>query len=161
MDANSGVPDASAAEARGSARRRDRRRRWRRCSEPHMHGWRGAEGCDGRRRRLVRLMWPAARVEAEAPPPPAQGPPTSPSSSSVPQSRTTSYPPESAARKQDFVDSPRPVSSDSFIKVRFFVGYISLGNLLANLHGFNPAEDGNLIKSSSFLFFVSTLVPAI
>ncbi|KAG2550324.1 hypothetical protein PVAP13_9KG354726 [Panicum virgatum] len=82
-----------------------------------MHGWRGAEGCDGRRRRLVRLMWPAARVEAEAPPPPAQGPPTSPSSSSVPPSRTTSYPPESAAaRKQDFVDSPRPVSSDSFIK---------------------------------------------
>ena len=88
-----------------------------------MHGWRGAEGCDGRRRRLVRLMWPAARVEAEAPPPPAQGPPTSPSSSSVPPSRTTSYPPEPAARKQDFVDSPRPVSSDSFIKVRFFVGY--------------------------------------
>ncbi|KAG2539206.1 hypothetical protein PVAP13_9NG454900 [Panicum virgatum] len=81
-----------------------------------MHGWRGAEGCDGRRRRLVRLMWPAARVEAEAPPPPAQGPPTSPSSSSVPPSRTTSYPPESAARKQDFVDSPRPVSPDSFIK---------------------------------------------
>ncbi|KAK8445387.1 hypothetical protein SEVIR_9G318600v4 [Setaria viridis] len=81
-----------------------------------MHGWRGAEGCDGRRRRLVRLMWPAARVEAEAPPPPAQGPPTSPSSSSVPPSRTTSYPPESAARKQDCVDSPRPVSPDSFIK---------------------------------------------
>ncbi|KAG2557579.1 hypothetical protein PVAP13_8NG239506 [Panicum virgatum] len=81
-----------------------------------MHGWRGAEGCDGRRRRLVRLMWPAARVEAEAPPPPAQGPPTSPSSSSVPPSRTTSYPPESAARKQDFVDSPRPGSPDSFIK---------------------------------------------
>ncbi|PUZ40001.1 hypothetical protein GQ55_9G388900 [Panicum hallii var. hallii] len=80
-----------------------------------MHGWRGAEGCDGRRRRL-RLMWPAARVEAEAPPPPAQGPPTSPSSSSVPPSRTISYPPESAARKQDFVDSPRPVSPDSFIK---------------------------------------------
>ncbi|KAG2550359.1 hypothetical protein PVAP13_9KG543000 [Panicum virgatum] len=81
-----------------------------------MHGWRGAEGCDGRRRLLVRLMWPAARVEAEAPPPPAQGPPTSPSSSSVPPSRTTSYPPESAARKQDFVDSPRPVSPNSFIK---------------------------------------------
>lgn len=88
-----------------------------------MHGWRSAEGCDGRRRRLVRLMWPAARVEAEAPPPPAQGPPTSPSSSSVPPSRTTSYPPESAARKQDLVCSPRPVSPDSFIKVRFFVGY--------------------------------------
>ncbi|KAF8689189.1 hypothetical protein HU200_041974 [Digitaria exilis] len=81
-----------------------------------MHGWRGAEGCDGSRRRLVRLMWPAARVEAEAPPPPAQGPPTSPSSSSVPPSRTTSYPSESAARKQDLVCSPRPVSPDSFIK---------------------------------------------
>ncbi|KAG2557581.1 uncharacterized protein LOC120685623 isoform X2 [Panicum virgatum] len=92
-----------------------------------MHGWRGAEGCDGRRRRLVRLMWPAARVEAEAPPPPAQGPPTSPSSSSVPPSRTTSYPPESAARKQDFVDSPRPGSPDSFIKavdVPPFIGLI-------------------------------------
>ncbi|CAN6283833.1 unnamed protein product [Urochloa humidicola] len=83
-----------------------------------MHGCRGAEGwCDGRRRRLVRLMWPAARVEAQAPPPPAQGPPTSPPCSSVPPSRTPSYPPESAARKQeDLVDSPRPVSPDSFIK---------------------------------------------
>ncbi|CAL4923960.1 unnamed protein product [Urochloa decumbens] len=83
-----------------------------------MHGCRGAEGwCDGRGRRLVRLMWPAARVEAQAPPPPAQGPPTSPPTSSVPPSRTSSYPPESAARKQeDLVDSPRPVSHDTFIK---------------------------------------------
>ncbi|CAL4940747.1 unnamed protein product [Urochloa decumbens] len=83
-----------------------------------MHGCRGAEGwCDGRGRRLVRLMWPAARVEAQAPPPPAQGPPTSPPTSSVPPSRASSYPPESAARKQeDLVDSPRPVSPDSFIK---------------------------------------------
>ncbi|KAJ1296156.1 hypothetical protein BS78_01G278000 [Paspalum vaginatum] len=73
-----------------------------------MHGWRGAEGCDGRRRRLVRLMWPSARVEAEAPPPPALGPATSPSSSSVP--------PESAAQKQECVDSPCAVSPNSFIK---------------------------------------------
>jgi hypothetical protein len=85
-----------------------------------MHGWRGAEGCDVRRRRLVRLMWPAARVEAEAPPPPAQGPATSPStSSSVPPSRTTSYPPEPAAQKQECIDLPRPVSPDCFVKVRF------------------------------------------
>ncbi|CAD6204573.1 unnamed protein product [Miscanthus lutarioriparius] len=61
-------------------------------------------------------MWPAARVEAEAPPPPAQGPATSPSSSSVPPSRTTSYPPESAAQKQECIDLPRPVSLDCFVK---------------------------------------------
>jgi len=84
-----------------------------------MHGWRGAEGCDVRRPRLVRLMWPAARVEAEAPPPPAQGPATSPSSSSVPPSRTTFYPPDSAAQKQECIDLPRPGSPDSFVKVRF------------------------------------------
>ncbi|AQL05426.1 BAH domain [Zea mays] len=80
-----------------------------------MHGWRGAEGCDVRRQRLVRLMWPAARVEAEAPPPPAQGPATSPSGSSVPPSRTTSLPPESAAQ-QECIDPPRPVSPGSFVK---------------------------------------------
>ncbi|RLN42492.1 uncharacterized protein C2845_PM01G47030 [Panicum miliaceum] len=80
-----------------------------------MHGWRGGEGCDGRRRRLVRLMWPAARVEAEAPP--AQGPATSPSRSSVLPPRTISYPPAAAAaREQDCVDSPRPGSPGSFIK---------------------------------------------
>jgi len=42
-----------------------------------------------------------------------------------------------------------------------FFCWVSLGNLLANLHGFNPAEDAYLIKSSSFHLFVSTLVPAI
>jgi hypothetical protein len=52
-------------------------------SEPAMHGWCGDEGCDGRRRCLVQLMWPVARVEAEAPPSPAQGPTTSPSHSSI------------------------------------------------------------------------------
>jgi len=82
-----------------------------------MHGWRGGEGCDGRRPRLVRLMWPAARVEAEAPSSPAQGPATSPSRSSVLPPRTTSYPPAAAAaREQECVDSPRPVSPGSFIK---------------------------------------------
>ncbi|CAN6311801.1 unnamed protein product [Urochloa humidicola] len=81
-----------------------------------MHGWRGGEGCDGRGRRLVRLMWPAARVEAEAPPSPAQGPATSPSRSSVHSPRTTSYPPAAAAREQERVDSPRPGSPGSFIK---------------------------------------------
>ncbi|CAN6300052.1 unnamed protein product [Urochloa humidicola] len=81
-----------------------------------MHGWRGGEGCDGRGRRLVRLMWPAARVEAEAPPSPAQGPATSPSRSSVHSPRTTSYPPAAAAREQECVDSPRPGSPGSFIK---------------------------------------------
>ncbi|RCV43675.1 hypothetical protein SETIT_9G312600v2 [Setaria italica] len=82
-----------------------------------MHGWRGGEGCDGRRRRLVRLMWPAARVEAEAPSPPAQGPATSPSRSSVLPPRTTSYPPAAAAaREQGCVNSPRPGSPGSFIK---------------------------------------------
>ncbi|ONM00083.1 BAH domain [Zea mays] len=80
-----------------------------------MHGWRGAEGCDVRRRRLVRLMWPAARVEAEAPPPPAQGPATSPSGSSATHPRTT-YRPESSAQKQECIDLPCPVSSDSFVK---------------------------------------------
>ncbi|CAN6283834.1 unnamed protein product [Urochloa humidicola] len=81
-----------------------------------MHGWRGGEGCDGRGRRLVRLMWPAARVEAEAPPSPAQGPATSPSRSSVHSPRTTSYPPAAAAREQECVDSPRPGLPGSFIK---------------------------------------------
>ncbi|KAJ1296157.1 hypothetical protein BS78_01G278100 [Paspalum vaginatum] len=82
-----------------------------------MYVWRGAEGCDGRRRRLVRLMWPAARVEAEAPPSPAQGPDTSPSLPSVLTPRTTSYPPApAAAPEQEYVHSPRPVSPGSFIK---------------------------------------------
>ncbi|CAL4923958.1 unnamed protein product [Urochloa decumbens] len=83
-----------------------------------MHGWRGGEGCDGRGRRLVRLMWPAARVEAEAPPSPAQGPATSPSRLSVHPPRTTSYPPAAAAagREQECIDSPRPGSPGSFIK---------------------------------------------
>jgi hypothetical protein len=126
-----------------------------------MHGWRGAEECDGRRRRLVRLMWPAARVEAEAPPPPAQGLPTSPSSSSVPPSRTTSYPPESAARKQDFVDSPRPVSPDSFIKVRFFVGF-RLGICLLTFTGLIRLRVLALSNHHLSSFFVSTwAIPAI
>ncbi|CAL4940743.1 unnamed protein product [Urochloa decumbens] len=83
-----------------------------------MHGWRGGEGCNGRGQRLVRLMWPAARVEAEAPPSPAQGPATFPSRLSVHPPRTTSYPPAAAAaaREQDCVDSPRPGSPGSFIK---------------------------------------------
>ncbi|XP_062222051.1 uncharacterized protein LOC133921265 isoform X2 [Phragmites australis] len=78
----------------------------------------GGEGC-GKRRRLVRHMWPATRVEAA--PPPAQGPATLPSSSSVPPPSTTSYPPSpttppASAQKQERLDSPRPVSPDSFVK---------------------------------------------
>ncbi|XP_062204901.1 uncharacterized protein LOC133906950 isoform X2 [Phragmites australis] len=84
-----------------------------------MHGWReggGGEGC-GRRRRLVLHMWPAARVEAEAPPPLAQGPATVPSRSSVSSSpRTTACPQAAPAWKQERVDSPRPLSPDSFTK---------------------------------------------
>ncbi|XP_062220250.1 uncharacterized protein LOC133919768 isoform X2 [Phragmites australis] len=84
-----------------------------------MHG--RCEGCGegcGKRRRLVRHMWPSTRVEAA--PPPAQGPATPPSSS-VPPPSTTSYPPApttppASAQKQERVDSPRPVSPDSFVK---------------------------------------------
>ncbi|TVU28470.1 hypothetical protein EJB05_19987 [Eragrostis curvula] len=77
----------------------------------------GGEGC-GRKRLLVRHMWPATRVEAA--PPPAQGPAT-PSSSSVPPDSATSYPPApttppAPAQKQGRLDSPRPVSPDSFVK---------------------------------------------
>ncbi|CAN6288704.1 unnamed protein product [Urochloa humidicola] len=62
-------------------------------------------------------MWPAARVEAEAPPVRAQGPATSPSRLSVHPHQTTSYPPAAAAaREQDCVDSPRPGSPGFFIK---------------------------------------------
>jgi hypothetical protein len=79
----------------------------------------GGEGC-GRRRLLVRHMWSATRVEAA--PPPAQGPATPPSSSSVPTHSPTSYPsvpttPPAPAQKQGRLDSPRPVSPDSFVKV--------------------------------------------
>jgi hypothetical protein len=82
-----------------------------------MHGWRDTEGCDGKRRRLVRLMWPAARVEAEAPPSPSTA--TTPSRFSVLSPRTTSYQLAAvAAQEQECVDSPRPVSPGSFIKVR-------------------------------------------
>ncbi|KAG0550137.1 hypothetical protein BDA96_01G313600 [Sorghum bicolor] len=80
-----------------------------------MHGWRDTEGCDGKRRRLVRLMWPAARVEAEAPPSPSTA--TTPSRFSVLSPRTTSYQLAAvAAQEQECVDSPRPVSPGSFIK---------------------------------------------
>jgi hypothetical protein len=96
-----------------------------------MHGWRGTEGCDGRRRRLVRLMWPAARVEAEAPPSPATA--TSPSRFSVLPPRTTSYQLAAvAAREQECVDSPRPLSPGSFIKVR--LRWVLQFNFLAHLY---------------------------
>jgi hypothetical protein len=88
----------------------------------------GGEG-RGRRRLLVRHMWSATRVEAA--PPPAQGPAT-PSSSSVPTHSPTSYPsvpttPPAPALKQGRLDSPRPVSPDSFVKVP--PQWESLGNL--------------------------------
>ncbi|KAL5212971.1 hypothetical protein ABZP36_023818 [Zizania latifolia] len=85
-----------------------------------MHGRRegSGEGC-GKRRRLVRPMWPVTRVEAA--PPPAQGQASPPSRSSVPSPLTTSYPsapttPPAAAHKKERIDSPRPASSDSFVK---------------------------------------------
>uniref|UniRef100_A0A0E0HLE0 BAH domain-containing protein n=1 Tax=Oryza nivara TaxID=4536 RepID=A0A0E0HLE0_ORYNI len=60
------------------------------------------------------------RVEAAAPPP-AQGQASPPPRSSVPPPLTTSYPPApttppAAAHKKERVDSPRPASSDSFLK---------------------------------------------
>ncbi|KAK3159067.1 hypothetical protein QOZ80_2AG0145260 [Eleusine coracana subsp. coracana] len=85
-----------------------------------MHGRRegGGEGC-GKKRLLVRHMWSATRVEAA--PPPAQGPASPPSSSSVPPHSATSYPPApttppAPSQKQGRLDSPRPVSPDSFVK---------------------------------------------
>ncbi|XP_015689266.1 uncharacterized protein LOC102719358 [Oryza brachyantha] len=85
-----------------------------------MHGRRqgGGEGC-GKRRLLIRGMWPATRVEAAAPP--AQGPASPPSRSSVPHPLTTPClpaptTPTAATQKQEWVDSPRPVSPDSFVK---------------------------------------------
>ncbi|GJN22242.1 hypothetical protein PR202_gb09793 [Eleusine coracana subsp. coracana] len=91
-----------------------------------MHGRRegGGEGC-GKRRLLVRHMWPATRVEAA--PPPAQGPASPPSSSSVPPHSATSYPPApttppAPSQKQGRLDSRRPVSPDSFVKVPPSVG---------------------------------------
>jgi hypothetical protein len=93
-----------------------------------MHGWRegGGEGC-GKSRRLVRHMWPVTRVEAAAPPP-AQGQASPPPRSSVPPPLTTSYPPApttppAAAHKKERVDSPRPASSDSFLKVPPLMGF--------------------------------------
>ncbi|KAG8059479.1 hypothetical protein GUJ93_ZPchr0002g25786 [Zizania palustris] len=84
-----------------------------------MHGRRqgGGEGCS-KRRLLVRGMWPATRVEAATTP--VQGP-ASPPSPSVPPPLTTSClpvptTPQAAAQKQEWVDSPRPVSPDSFVK---------------------------------------------
>ncbi|KAL5207530.1 hypothetical protein ABZP36_031965 [Zizania latifolia] len=84
-----------------------------------MHGRRegSGEGC-GKRRRLVRHMWPVTRVEAT--PPPEQGQDSPPSRSSVPPSLTTSYPPAlttpPAAAHKERTDSPHPASSDSFVK---------------------------------------------
>jgi hypothetical protein len=97
-----------------------------------MHGWCGGEGSGGRRQHLVRPLWPATHVEAKAPPSPAQGPTTSPSRSSVLPHRTTSYLlATAAAREQEGVDSPCPVSPGSFIKVRLC--WESLWNSLGNL----------------------------
>uniref|UniRef100_A0A0D9YY33 BAH domain-containing protein n=2 Tax=Oryza glumipatula TaxID=40148 RepID=A0A0D9YY33_9ORYZ len=85
-----------------------------------MHGRRqgGGEGC-GNRRLLVRGMWPATRVEAATPP--AQGPASPPPRLPVPPPLTTPClpaptTPPAAAHNQDWVDSPRPVSPDSFVK---------------------------------------------
>ncbi|KAL6906350.1 hypothetical protein ACP4OV_003951 [Aristida adscensionis] len=90
-----------------------------------MRGWRGGgEGCGGGR-RLVRHMWPAARVEAAPPPTPpaaaaaAQGPATTAPAprTSVPASpRAPTYPQAGAEQKEERVGSPRTVSPDSFIK---------------------------------------------
>ena len=95
-----------------------------------MDGWRGTEGCDGRRRRLVRLMWPAARVEAEAPPPSATA--TSPRFSVLTPRTTSNQLAAVAAREQECVDSPRPVSPGSFIKVR--LRWVLQLNFLAHLY---------------------------
>uniref|UniRef100_A0A0D9VKW5 BAH domain-containing protein n=1 Tax=Leersia perrieri TaxID=77586 RepID=A0A0D9VKW5_9ORYZ len=107
----------------GAARRRESAR-WGRCGAMHGRCQGGGEGC-GKKRRLVRGMWPATRVEAEAATLSAQGPASPPSRSSVPPppplTTTPCLPPgpttpPADAQKQEWVDSPRPVSSDFFVK---------------------------------------------